>query len=247
MPIREVRGGGIHLYRTFHFGGLVDLVMLDTRSLRDRQVSNRDAEALANPDRTLLGAVQEAWLFDQLRESQRAGTRWTLLGQQVVFSTISLPGMPVTDADAWDGYPAQRARVLDFVDREQMRNLVVLTGDAHSSWGFDVPRSPWSGYRPASGEGSLAVELVTPAISSPPPTMFTSANGSNAAAAIRVAFPHLKCLDGVHRGYLIVDVTAALLSASWYFTPDVRVQSYEEIAGPTLVCERGSQHLQNGV
>ena len=247
MPIREVSGGGIHLYRTFHFGGLADLVMLDTRSLRDRQVSNRDAAALANPDRTLLGAAQEAWLFDQLRESQRASTPWTLLGQQVVFSTISLPSMPITDADAWDGYPAQRARVLDFVEREQIRNLVVLTGDAHSSWGFDVPRSPWSHYRPASGEGSLAVELVTPAISSPPPTMFTSANGSNAAAAIRVAFPHLKCLDGVHRGYLILDITPALLSASWYFSPDVRVHSDEEIAGPTLVCERGSQHLQNGV
>jgi alkaline phosphatase D len=72
----------------------------------------------------------------------------------------------------WDGYLAQRTRVLDVIERENIRNLVVLSGDAHSSWGFDVARNPWSGYRPATGEGSLAVELVTPAISSPTPTMF---------------------------------------------------------------------------
>jgi hypothetical protein len=77
--------------------------------------------------------------------------------------------------------------------------------------------------------------------------MFTSANGSSAAAAIRVALPHLKCLDGVHRGYVVVDLTPALLRASWYFSPDVRIRSDEEVPGPTVTCERGSQHLQNGV
>jgi alkaline phosphatase D len=243
MPIREASEPGIHLYRAFRFGTLADLVMLDTRALRDRQVANTNAAGLADSARTLVGAAQEAWMFDQLRASQRANTPWTLLGQQIMFAPTTLPGTRPTNTDAWDGYPAQRGRVLDFIERERIRNLVILTGDAHSSWGFDIPRSPWDGYRP-TGAGSLAVELVTPAISSPPPTMFASADGSEAAAAIRVALPHLKYLDGVRRGYVVVDVTPALVRADWYFSPDVRVHSDAEIAGGRLVCERGSAHLQ---
>jgi alkaline phosphatase D len=245
MPIREASDPGIHLYRTLRFGGLVDLVMIDTRGLRDRQVFNGDAAALADPARTLMGTAQEAWLFDQLRASQRANTPWTLLGQQVVFAPISLPGTRITNPDAWDGYPAQRTRVLDFIEREKLRSLVIMTGDAHSSWGFDVPRNPWGSYRGADGEGSLAVELVTPAISSPTPLMFSGKDGADTAAAVRVAFPHLKYLDGVRRGYAIVDLTPALMTANWYYSPDVRVHSDAEVAGASLVCERGSAHLQH--
>ena len=243
MPIRESSEPGIHLYRTFRFGTLADLVMLDTRGLRDKQVANNDGAGLADPKRTLMGAAQEAWMFDQLRASQRANTPWTLLGQQIMLAPISLPGTRPTNTDGWDGYPAQRGRVLDFIERERIRNLVVLTGDAHSSWGFDIPRNPWNGYR-ATGEGSLAVELVTPAISSPPPLMFSSTNGNEAAAAVRVALPHLKYLDGVRRGYVVLDVTPTLVRADWYYSPDVRVHSDAEVAGGSLVCERGSAHLQ---
>jgi len=243
MPIRESRDAGIHLYRTFHFGGLADLVMLDTRSLRDRQVGPSSPQ-LADPSRSLLGAAQEAWMFDELRASQRAGTPWTLLGQQIMFARATLPGTPVTDTDAWDGYQAQRDRVLDFVEREQLRSLVILTGDAHSSWGFDIARDPWRNYSPSTGAGSLAVELVTPAISSPPPQLFSSTDGPDMAAAVRVALPHLKYLDGVHRGFIIVDATRPLVRADWIFSPDVRVRSDAELAGASLVCERGAAHLQ---
>ena len=217
--------------------------MLDTRGLRDKQVAGSDAAGLANPARTMMGAAQEAWLFDQLRASQRASTPWTLLGQQVMFSSITLPGTRVINTDAWDGYPAQRARVLDFVERERIKNLVIFTGDAHSSWGFDVPRDAWNGYR-ATGDGSLAVELVTPAICSPAPAMFTSPDGHSAEAAARVALPHLKYLDGSHHGYTIVDLTPTVMTATWFFSPDTRVHSEAEVGGGTLVCERGSQHLQ---
>jgi len=243
MPIRESSEAGIHLYRTFRFGGLADLVMLDTRALRDRQVAGANAAGLADPARTLMGAAQGAWMFDELRASQRANTPWRLLGQQVMFASLTPPGTRPTNTDAWDGYTAQRGRVLDFVERERNRDLVVLTGDAHSSWGFDIPRNPWNGYR-AGGEGSLAVEFVTPAISSPPPAMFASPDGTEAAAAVRVALPHLKYLDGVRRGYVVVDVTRTAVKANWYYSPDVRIHSDVEVAGGAVVCERGAAHLQ---
>jgi alkaline phosphatase D len=242
MPIRESRAPGIQLYRTFNIGGLVDLIMLDTRGLRDRQASTNDAAAIADPNRTLLGATQERWLFDELRSSVRTGTSWRLLGQQVVFSQASLPGITRINTDGWDGYQGQRTRVLDVLERESIGNVAILTGDAHSSWGFDVGRDPWHGYRPATGQGSLAVEIVTPAISSPP--FFGNPGDDAIVAALKVALPHLKFMDGTKRGYVLLDVTRDRLTSSWYFVPDVRTRVVQEVLGGQLVTESGSSHWQ---
>jgi hypothetical protein len=87
------------------------------------------------------------------------------------------------------------------------------------------------------------VELVAPAISSPTPTMFSGKDGEQTAAAVRVALPHLKYLDGIRHGFVLIDLTPMLMTASWIFSPDVRVHSDAETAGATLVCERGSCHL----
>ena len=114
MPVRESRGAGIRLYRSFRFGTLVDLVMLDTRALRDQQVARTDVAALVDPHRSILGADQEAWLFGELRSSQRAGTGWRVLGQQVMFSRVVPPGRPVMLSDSWEGYQASRDRIFDF-------------------------------------------------------------------------------------------------------------------------------------
>ena len=121
MPIRESPGTGIHLYRGFRFGSLVDLLMLDTRGLRDQQAATDAVAALADPNRTILGSAQEAWLFDQLRSSQRAGTGWRVLGQQVMFSRVAQPGRPVMLSDTWEGYQAARDRVFDFRRRARAR------------------------------------------------------------------------------------------------------------------------------
>ena len=73
----------------------------------------------------MLGAAQEAWLFDELRSSQRAGTAWRLLGQQVLFARVTPPGWPVLSSDLWDGYQAARDRVLDFLANEGVRDVAI--------------------------------------------------------------------------------------------------------------------------
>ena len=241
MPVRETPGPGIHLYRSFRFGTLVDLVMLDTRGLRDQQAPPTDLVALADPARTLLGAPQEAWLFDQLRSSQRAGTGWRVLGQQVMFSRASQPGRPVLLSDTWEGYQAARDRVFDCLVSDRIRDVAILSGDLHSSWAMDVPRNPWDGYQRATGEGSLAVELLTPAISSPP--LFTDATLRERAPLLRALLPHLKFLEGDSRGYVLLDITRARMQAEWYFVPTVLERSAAETRAAAFVCERGSSRL----
>jgi len=162
----------------------------------------------------------------------------------VIFAPTTPPGMAAGNPDTWDGYVGQRERVFDFLERERLRNLVILTGDAHSSWALDVPRAPWKNYRTSTGEGSLAVEMVTPAISSTPPSVFSGSGGEGLLTALRIALPHLKFLDGQRRGYVLVALTPQSMAASWFFVPDVRTRSSTEIPGPTLICERGSNHFQ---
>jgi alkaline phosphatase D len=242
MPVREFADSGIRLYRTFRFGTLADVIMLDTRGLRDRQVASNDVAGLTAPSRSILGADQEAWLFDRLRTSQRAETAWRVLGQQVMFSRLTPPGQGVLVADTWDGYQASRDRVLDVLAAERIRDVAILSGDLHSSWTFDVTRNPWDGYDADGGAGSLAVEMVTPAISSE--ALFAGPGLRERAPLLRALQPHLKFLDGDNRGYVIVDITPSALRGEWHFVRTVRERSTDEVRGAAFVCERGSSHFE---
>jgi alkaline phosphatase D len=241
MPIRETPGGTFHLYRTFRFGRLADLVMLDTRSFRDKQALRTDAATLADPSRTLMGKPQEEWFFAQLQQSQREGSAWRLVGQQTMFSPITPPGVVPQNTDVWAGYPMARARVLVALERERLANVAILTGDIHSSWALDVPRSPYQGYTGSTGEGSLAVEIVTPAISSP--QLFATPKMNEQVALLQLFAPHLKFLEGQSRGYVLLDLTKARLQSEWYFVPAVDVRSPAETRAAGFVCERNSSRL----
>jgi len=101
MPVRPPRGGSSKFYRRFDFGGLVNLLMLDTRLVgREKQLSfgefrrsgSTDADetrtAVMEESRTLLGDEQRQWLERNLSEST---ARWQLLGQQVLMARYELP------------------------------------------------------------------------------------------------------------------------------------------------------------
>ncbi|AKJ30407.1 alkaline phosphatase D family protein [Caldimonas brevitalea] len=90
------------LYRSFDFGDLVSLHMLDTRVIgRDQQLElsrylsvsgGFDAAAfradVGAPDRQLLGAAQTQWLQQRL---QASGALWQVLGQQVLMGRMNMP------------------------------------------------------------------------------------------------------------------------------------------------------------
>jgi alkaline phosphatase D len=236
LPIREAADRRIHLYRTFRIGDLADLVMLDTRTSRDRQLPGVSGLELTDPARTMLGAEQEGWLFDQLRTSKRNGARWRLLGQQVLMSPLT-PAGPAVSADMWDGYPAARARVLDFLAREEIPDVAILTGDLHSSWAVDVSPNPWAAAGTAAAR-PLAVEFVTPAISSPP--LFTDEAIRARAPLFRSIAPHVRYLDGDNNGYVVLDLTRDRLQADWYFVPTVKERSERDAQAASFVCERGA-------
>lgn len=103
MPIRPViEGNDEVIFRTFRFGDLVDLHMLDTRHMgRDEQLDYLDyfttggeldqarfTADVGSTNRTLLGAEQLLWLQASLGYSSAT---WQVLGQQVLMGRMNLP------------------------------------------------------------------------------------------------------------------------------------------------------------
>ncbi|MEO0784539.1 MAG: alkaline phosphatase D family protein [Pseudomonadota bacterium] len=111
-------------------------------------------------ERTMLGAQQEDWLAEGLKSSVQSGKQWQVLANQVVMARIVPPNFTETltpeqigrienpfvqglvgfsqlglpfNLDAWDGFPAARARLYDAAKASGAR-LVTLTGDTHTAW-----------------------------------------------------------------------------------------------------------------
>ena len=106
MPIRT-GADKMKIYRSFDFGGLVSLHMLETRNTgRDKQIAitelaglegtTKQASAYAEyirADRQMLGATQLAWLQQQMATSQAT---WQVLGQQVLMARMESPASVLT-------------------------------------------------------------------------------------------------------------------------------------------------------
>lgn len=103
-------------YRSFSFGKLLDLHMLDTRIIgRDQQLdyanyitaSGLNAAAfaadMANPTRQMLGATQLQWLGKQMAQSKGM---WTVLGQQVLMGRMNIPAPLVLRQVSFTDYSA---------------------------------------------------------------------------------------------------------------------------------------------
>lgn len=223
LPIRQLNNQ-TSVYRKISYGGLCDLLMLDTRlEGRDKQLAPKDTTSPAvdtmvwySEQRTLLGKNQFDWLLENLSKSQ---ARWKVLGNQVMM----MPVNGITNQDAWDGYPAERKKILSYLQKNALHNTVVITGDIHSTWAGDIPLSLTdSSYNPATGQGSAAVEFVTPSISSAnlDEIYGTAPNSPQiqiVTAALKAFNPHLKGLDVVNHGYFVLSLDTAKAQADWYF------------------------------
>ena len=108
LPVRENRDNPVAINRSFAFGNLVNLIMLETRLLaRSRQLDylnyitgpemfdgERFRADVSSPDRTMMGAEQRAWLQAQLAGSDAT---WQALGNQVLMGRMTIPAELVSD------------------------------------------------------------------------------------------------------------------------------------------------------
>ena len=119
MPIRT-GSDKAKIYRSFNFGSLVSLHMLDTRLIgRDQQIEIAElaglqgptaaAAALAaysSPGRQMLGSEQSTWLTGQMAASTAT---WQVLGQQVLMARMEFPQSILVALNSNDTSPAAQA------------------------------------------------------------------------------------------------------------------------------------------
>ncbi|MGA2891730.1 MAG: alkaline phosphatase D family protein [Xanthobacteraceae bacterium] len=210
MPVRPILshpyGPLMRVYDRVSFGDLIEISVIDGRQYRSREAcyappnkggghleTNAGCPERLDAGRTMMGFDQEAWLYSALAHSK---AQWNLIAQDVLMAQLREKDNGVDGfwTDDWDGYPANRARLLKHIRDSKVSNPVVASGDIHSFFAndlhldFDDPASPL-----------VATEFVGTSIASygPPYDLIAQALPDN---------PHVHFFESRRRGYVCVDL-----------------------------------------
>ena len=209
---------------------------------------------------TMLGTEQESWLFHSFARNKKT---WTVLGSGTNMGYNSTPqnaldwfpkdapdrsksyartgiaagkaGLPY-NLDNWGGYPKARSRVFAAAQRADA-NLVVVTGDSHNGWAFDLPE----GGRP------VGVEFGGHSVTSPG---FESATkGTDPAVIARdmvSANPkELRWMDASNRGYMMLSLTPQSATNEWVFMETVKQKSLATKTSRKMMVRPGKKTLES--
>ncbi|KAJ9115429.1 hypothetical protein QFC22_005186 [Naganishia vaughanmartiniae] len=258
IPIRQVNvSDEQRIWRDFRFGDLIDLVALDTRKY-DRDITDltpnipnlasvSDLAVQLNSSRSMTGPVQEKWMLDTLDDSVKRHTTWRMILNQVIFGTINhtstapipTPSSFSINYDAWDGYQAQRQRILQHAHDNEWNNTFIVTGDTHASWLLEnTLETVLEGTKLANTtlranpvdtnykRGQL-VEFGGTAVSSGGwgATWLNEKNATSRAATGLVADSgSLFWSEGFYRGYMALEVSYSNVTTTFYGFPDNQIK-----------------------
>lgn len=265
MPIRRPEQNGVRIYRALDWGNLARILLIDTRLIgRIRQLDyRRDVGALRlimdgpgteaavenfrrtqlnDPNRTLLGAEQEAWVAATLADSKQRGQIWQVVAQQLTMgeqlvgagASAMVPAQAHANVrryvsvaerlgrmhmpwnlDAWDGYPAARTRFLQTCVANAA-NAVILGGDSHNTWINNLAA-------PDDTTRLAAIEFAGASVTSPGLEQAMSAAAPGARETMmKSANPHLAWCDVTNRGYGALKFTRGACEAEWVALADVK-------------------------
>ncbi|MBS6414602.1 MAG: alkaline phosphatase D family protein [Lawsonella sp.] len=236
MPTRvNSMTDGEHLYRYFRWGKLMDMSCLDLRSYRTKQNWLKQD----NPDHTIGGAKQMQWLRDNIKNST---CLWKVIGNPVMMAALQIPpispeiadfiaaktGAPahgiMFNSDQWDGYQWDRYRLTSMIAKNNIKNVVAVTGDIHMSFANDI-------YEKFDGNMKgrrVAVEFVGPSV--------TAANVDDILAdkvglklpendplfdtvdkALQTTNQHIRWCQCSKHGYVVVEMNRKFAQADWFF------------------------------
>lgn len=160
MPIRPVfEGSDEAIFRTFRFGNLVDLHMLDTRHMgRDEQLDYLDyftatgldqarfTADVGSTNRTLLGAEQLLWLRASLGYSTAT---WQVLGQQILMGRMNLPAELLVKiaTEDFDGLPAMLGELAQLKGIQLAGGTLTQEESARINTAAPYNLDAWDGYQ----------------------------------------------------------------------------------------------------
>lgn len=216
--------------------------------------------AWRDPAMTMMGSEQESWLYKAIGRNKAT---WAVLGSGTNMGYNYTPdqaldwfpkdapdrnknfarqgiaaakaGLPY-NLDNWGGYPAARSRLLAAAQRADA-NLVVVTGDSHNGWAFDLPE----GGKPAG------VEFGGHSVSSP--GFENATQGTDPAVIARGLVERgkdeLRWVDTSNRGYMHLSLTPQAATNEWVFMQTVKDISTATKPGHRMKVRPGRKVLEN--
>ncbi len=239
MPLRNPDPtNDLKIWRKLRFGNLLDLIVVDSR------LWGRDEQNFANSNdinHHLLGDDQFAWLEAQLLDTT---TQWKIICNQVMMAPLELFGLPISN-DQWDGYNAQRNRLLQFLENNNIENTVVLTGDIHSTWINNVP---------GINTNTAAVEFVVTSVTSPGldiietalgqlPQWLLDLFGGVAENVVMSQNSHMEHVNTEDKGYMVFTVNNTKAQGDYFYVNIDQIDSSQQV-GPTYYKNYGAYNLQ---
>ena len=148
-----------------------------------------------------------------LLKKQQAGA--TLSEEELARLATKLP----YNLDAWDGYAAERDKVLSLFSDAQ-KSLLVIAGDTHNGLVNKLTDN--------SGE-TLAMEYATPSVSSPGMEYYLGLNTEQAkrlADALPLLIDDLSYCNLHERGYMTMSFTLSMVTTQWHYVSNISNENY---------------------
>jgi alkaline phosphatase D len=235
-PLRRAAiptGSKMRLHRRLQFGKLIDFSILDTRQYRSKQPCGGGskpacAESL-DPNRTILGAEQEKWLFENVAEGR---STWTVIGQQVPSFARDMQTVNPSarfSMDKWDGYVGSRNRLYARLKETRAPNPIVLSGDVHQHYASDLKLD----FTNPDSE-TVGAEFTNTSITS-------GGDGTDVSPAwerAKADNPHVK-YHSARRGYIACTATPAAMRADFKIVEKVTAPDQPVRLGGSVIVESG--------
>lgn len=217
--------------------------------------------AWQDPAATMMGWSQEQWLADAMKASVRAGTNWQVVGFGTIMGETRAPesapqwlrpdaparnkayaragalagkvGLPL-NFDNWGGYPAARRRFLESA-QEANANLIVISGDSHNAWAYDLQHRR----KPAG------VEFAGQSVTSPGYEASLGIDPRTAAAELVRMNSELKWCDLSNRGYMALTLLPNMARNEWVFVDTVQRESKNATIGHSARVSIGRNEMRD--
>jgi alkaline phosphatase D len=245
LPIRDDITDSLKIWRSFQYGDLAEIFMLDTRLYdRDRFATDATDTIYQQEDHKLIGPAQLTWLQNGLSNST---AHWKILGNQVMMGHLqALEDEPLI-FENWAGYTAERDSLFQHMISNEVENTLVLTGDFHISMALELatdPRDP-AQYNPTNGEGSLGVEFLVPSLTGEnfdEGETFGFSTAAQASFLIGLGNEHIRWNELEGHGYVLLDLNPDRAQAEFWHIEDISDPSNSgEVALNQFASENGSQ------
>jgi len=242
------------VYRKVQFGGLADLILINTRTHRDQPVPPPD---MYSESRTTLGPDQREWLF---HEFEHSSAKWRLLGNSSIISTTWREDLPEecrlallktkliaadaqgSDYDQWDGYPFERKLLLDLMRKHPLGNNIVLSGDIHVCMVIELKENPFAPVDQPVGIEFINTSLTSQNLDDKMKWGYRTRSLTHENAITR-AFPHILWCDLDSHGYNIVDVTPDRVQVEYWLVDTVLERTEKERLDAVWRVNSGKPHV----